>query len=63
VANADATINSQISGAVALTKSGGSILTLGGNNDFATALNISTGTVKLGGAGTAPNGPLVAVQK
>ncbi|MEI6605367.1 MAG: autotransporter-associated beta strand repeat-containing protein [Verrucomicrobiota bacterium] len=41
-----------------LTKDGAGTLVLSGNNTYTGATTVSIGTLKLGAAGTAPNGPL-----
>lgn len=56
-ANVDATISSTIGG-TNFSKAGTGVLTLSGANIFTGALTISSGTVKLGTAGSGANSPL-----
>jgi autotransporter-associated beta strand protein len=54
----DIAVSGVISGANTLTKVGPGELTLSGNNTYSGITTINAGTIKLGGTGTAPNGPL-----
>jgi fibronectin-binding autotransporter adhesin len=57
VTNADATINSALaaSSGLTITKTGSGTLTLGGNNTYAGAMAISSGTLKAGSGGALNN--------
>ena len=52
------TISAAIGGSFGINKLGSGTLVLAGQNTYTDVTTISAGTIKLGAAGTAPNGPL-----